>query len=192
MILCSPPAGDVVKRLLPSSNPDREDRAYAWNQWIGSGGAEPVRKFIRWSNGTDMDDDEILQDALITAYIKVERGEYQPRDVPFTAYVKKIARYKILEASRRNAGQLPLDDAVEIPEDHNPTENVDFWREYEVLHSALAELPPRRSKVNMLYENGYSTAEIAAQLAIKEELVRKEKSLGMRQLKDKMALAIAT
>lgn len=192
MYLGSPPVGDVVKRLLPTSNPDREDRASAWNQWIGSGGAEPVRKFIRWSNGTDMDDDEILQDALITAYIKVEGGEYQLRDVPFTAYVKKIAWYKIMEAARRHAGQLPLDDAVEVPEEQNRTEHVDFWREYEALHTALAELPPRRSRVIMLYENGYSTSEIAAQLAIKEELVRKEKSLGLRQLRDKMALAIAT
>ncbi len=191
MHLCTPTVGDVVKRLLPSSNPDREDRASAWNQWIGSGGAEPVRKFIRWSNGTDMDDDEILQDALITAYIKVEGGDYHVRDVPFTAYVKKIAWYKILEASRRNAGQMPLDDAVEVADEVNPTEHVDFWREYEALHSALAELPARRSRVILLYENGYSTAEIAQQLAIKEELVRKEKSLGLRQLKDKMALAIA-
>lgn len=192
MHLFTPPAGDVVKRLLPTTNPDREDRASAWNQWIGSGGAEPVRKFIRWSNGTDMEDDEILQDALITAYIKVERGDYQPRDVPFTAYVKKIAWYKIMEAARRNAGQLPLEDASDVPEEDNPTERVDFWREYEALHSALAELPPRRSRVILLYENGYTTAEIAQHLAIKEELVRKEKSLGLRQLKDKMALAIAT
>ena len=86
---------------------------------------------------------------------------------------------------------MPVDDAVEVADEVNPTEHVDFWREYEALHSALAELPARRSRVILLYENGYSTAETAEQLAIKEELVRKEKSLGLRQLKDKMALAIA-
>jgi len=184
-------AGDVVYRLLPRHNPDPEDRAVAWDQWLNSGGADPVRKFIRWSNGTDTDDDEILQEALITAYLKVEQGEYELRDVPFTAYVKRTAWYKIMEASRRHAGSVPLDEAAEIADERSDTERVEYWREHEALRTALAELPPRRSRVIVLYENGYSTAEIAQELRINEDLVRKEKSLGLRQLRDKMALAVA-
>jgi RNA polymerase sigma factor (sigma-70 family) len=188
------PSGETIWRLLPCHNPDPGDRAMAWDEWITDGGAEPVRRFIRWSNGTSTDDDEILQDALITAFIKVEQGDYEFRDVPFTAFVKKIAHYKILEAARHNPRHVPLDDVAESADDDadsSITERVEFWREYEALRCALSALPPRRSKVLLLYEHGYSTSEIAEQLRIKEDLVRKEKSLGLRQLRDHMALAIA-
>ncbi len=185
-------SGDLTRRFLPCHNPNREDRAMAWNQWLADGGADPVLRFIRWRNGSSADDDEILQDAIITAYLKVERGEYEVRDVPFTAFVKKIAWYKIMEAARRGAGHVSLDFVAEQADDHNPTEQVEFWREHEALKSALQDLPPRRSRVLLLYENGYSTSEIAEQLRIKEELVRKEKSLGLRQLRDALALAAGT
>ena len=104
----------LVQRLLPSQNPDRADRARAWNEWLSAGGYEPVLKFIRWSNGTATDDEEILQETLIIAYVKVERGQYQDRNLPFTAFLKKIAWYKIMEASRKDVGLIPLDDLYEI------------------------------------------------------------------------------
>jgi DNA-directed RNA polymerase specialized sigma24 family protein len=72
MYLCAP--DKVVQRLLPVHNPDAEDRACAWNEWLTEGGSEPVKKFIRWTNGTTTDDDEILQETLIIAYVKVEHG----------------------------------------------------------------------------------------------------------------------
>lgn len=192
MPVSSTAIGNTITRMLPIFNADAEDRAVAWNMWLSNGGAEPVRKFIRWSNGSGVDDEEIFQDALITAYLKVERGEYEYRNIPFTAFVKKIAWYKILEAARRHKSIVSLEDVSEQPDDDlDDTERVEFWREYEALHKALGQLPPRRSRVLLLYENGFSTSEIAEQLDIKEELVRKEKSLGLRQLKDKMALAVA-
>ncbi len=180
----------LVQRLLPSQNPDRADRARAWNEWLSAGGYEPVLKFIRWSNGTAADDEEILQETLIIAYVKVERGLYQDRNLPFTAFLKKIAWYKIMEASRKDVGLVPLDDFYEIiAEDHHDHERVEYWKEHELLQSALAHLPSRRCHIMLLYENGYSTAEIAEQLGIREDLVRKEKSLGLRQLRNDPAVA---
>jgi RNA polymerase sigma factor (sigma-70 family) len=180
----------LVQRLLPSDNPDARDRRRAWNEWLSAGGYEPVLKFIRWSNGTTTDDEEILQETLIIAYMKVERGQYQDRNLPFTAFLKKIAWYKIMEASRKDAGIVPLDDLYEvIAEDHHDHERAEYWKEHELLKAALAQLPPRRSRIMLLYEHGYSTAEIAEQLGIREDLVRKEKSLGLRQLRNDPAVA---
>ncbi len=190
MQLAPPYGGDHVRRLIPCLNPNREDRALAWNQWWSAGGAEPVLKFIRWSNGTSTDDEEILQETLVTAYVKVERGAYEHRDVPFTAFLKKIAWYKILEASRRYAHQVPLDEIEEVVEDDSfAAEHVDRWKEHEALQAALTMLPNRRSNILLLYEDGYTTAEIADQLRIREELVRKEKSLGLKQLRQQVAIA---
>ena len=145
----------LVQRLLPSVNPDRSDRSRAWNEWISSGAYEPVLKFIRWSNGTNTEDEEILQETLIIAFVKVERGQYQDRNIPFTAFLKKIAWYKIMEASRKETGLVPLDDFYEIiAEDHQEHERVEFWKENESLQTALGHLPPRRSRIMLLYENG--------------------------------------
>ncbi|CAG0998941.1 hypothetical protein ANRL2_03843 [Anaerolineae bacterium] len=190
MHLCAP--DKIVQRLLPVHNPDAEDRAHAWNEWLSGGGSEPVRRFIRWTNGTSTEDDEILQETLIIAYVKVERGLYEDRNLPFTAFLKKIAWYKIMEASRRNAGQVSLDELYEYAsEETHEHERAEFWKEHEVLRRGLEELPPRRSRVMLMYENGYSTAEIAQLLNIREELVRKEKSLGLRQLRETVTMALA-
>jgi len=60
----------LVQRMLPSNTANAADRALAWNEWIAIGGCEPLCRFIRWKNGTATEDDEILQETLITAYIK--------------------------------------------------------------------------------------------------------------------------
>jgi len=183
---------DAVKRLLPVHNPNRHERQYAWNDWLQQGGADPVLKFIRWTNGTSTDDDEILQETIITAYLKVEAGEYHYHGIPFTAFLKRIAWYKIMEASRQGRRLVALDDVVEVADEEQPgREYADFWKEQEALNRALKQIPARRSQVLLLYENGYSTTEIAEQLGINEALVRKEKSLGLRQLKEKVLLAAA-
>ncbi len=186
------PISADVRFLIPSFNPEKEARVSAWNDWLLEGGSAPVLKFIRWSNGTNADDDEILQETLLTAYIKVEAGQYEDRSIPFTAFLKKIAWYKIMEASRRDAGSVSIDDMCEfITEESGDHERVEDWREQQALERALVKLPPRRSKIILLYEHGYSTSEIAVRLGIREELVRKEKSLGLRQLRENVMLQLA-
>ena len=131
-----------------------------------------------------------MQETLILGYQKVEGGQYEDRNLPVTAFLKKIAWYKIMEASRKETGVIPLDDLYEVvAEDHHEHERVEFWKEHELLKTALAQLPPRRSHIMLLYEYGYSTAEIAERLGIREDLVRKEKSLGLRQLRSDPAFA---
>ena len=87
---------DLLQRILPGQNTDRQDRARAWAEWQGSYGEHILAGFVRAHNNTGEADDDIIQDALITAYLSVERGSFQPRDgVPFSAYVIGIARNKI-------------------------------------------------------------------------------------------------
>lgn len=179
------PLDPYVRRLLPVYNEDVTDRTSAWEDWLRAGGTAAVEKFIRWANGTSVEDDEILQETLIVAYKKVEKGAYEHRDLPFSAFLKKIAWYKIMEASRRGGQHVSLEVLHEdlIAEEQTGHEHIERWKEFEMLRTALGELPPRRSRIVMLYEDGYSTAEIASALGIREALVRKEKSLGLRQLR---------
>src|SRR4051794_6707522 len=96
-----------VRRLLPDQNPDAADREEAWRAcWDAVGTA--VLKFIRVKNRTSTDDRDILADSMATAYVEIERGNYEYRTgIPLTAYVKGIARNKILEAYRRDLRLIP-------------------------------------------------------------------------------------
>jgi hypothetical protein len=103
----------LVERLLPHVNADPADRATAWAEWYATVGAPSVLAFVRVQNDTSAPDDDILQDAIVTAYEEVERGRYEPRaGIPFTAYVKGIARNKIREARRRTCASRPSRDAA--------------------------------------------------------------------------------
>ena len=104
----------LIERLLPSANRDPRDRIDAWGEWFASGGEASVLAFVRVKNDTSEPDMDILQDAMITAYLEVERGRYEPRaGIPFAAYVKGIARNKIREARRRTRRFVPLDNTPE-------------------------------------------------------------------------------
>lgn len=185
---------ELTRKLQPAYTSDARERARAWDEWLSAGGAEPVRKFIRWSNATAAEDDEILQETLLLAYQKVERGQYQDRSLPFTAFLKKIAHYKILEAARTSRRQIALDmidhlaASVEIGADESAFEQVDRWMEYDQMRRALDQLSPRRRRIILMYETGYTTAEIAAQCRIHRDLVRKEKSLALRHLRALLSL----
>lgn len=177
----------LVRRLVPSLNPDRSDRAHAWAEWQLSIGEAAVLKFIRVKNNTAEPDEDILQDAMLAAYQEVERGRYEPRPgVPFTAYVKGIARNKIRAARRLERGWTALEDIAQLPVDEPQRQleiAVERREQRQALHLGLASLPSQRRQVLERYICGASTTEIAAELAMTEELVRQHKCRGLRSLR---------
>ncbi|RPI81613.1 MAG: sigma-70 family RNA polymerase sigma factor [Chloroflexi bacterium] len=176
----------LVKRMMPN-NSNAADRADAWSEWQLSRGREAVLKFIRLVNNTLEPDEDILQEALLTAYTEVERGRYERREgVPFTAYVKGIARNKIREARRRERGTVPLDAAGMLCGDAlTRSLEAAFERKEQqrALQAGLARLPPARRQVLEQFMHGVSTTEIALRLEMNEALVRQHKCRGVRSLK---------
>ena len=141
----------LIRRILPGSNPSPAGRAQAWEEWQLGPGGEDLRRFIRSRNYTAEPDDDIFQDAVAAAFQEVERGHYRPRPgVPFTAYVKGIARNKIREARRRHRKWtwVPLEDveyALAAAPEHQP--EVAFeqsWRRAH-LYEGMADAPPTRA-----------------------------------------------
>ena len=175
----------LIRQLLPSSNPDRRTRALAWAEWQATIGETALRRFIRANNYSVEPDEDILQEALLTAYQEVERGGYQHRaGVPFTAYVKGIARNKIREAARRQRDLVSLEDVLLPVGGRRQLEvQMEIHEEQRTLHTGLANLPSPRRRVLEGVLNGESTAEIAATLAMSEELVRQHKSRALRSLR---------
>lgn len=181
------PLNDLdVKRLLPDETPDPAQRAEAWQAcWDTLGRA--VLRYIQGKNQTSTDDRDILADALATAYIEVEHRRYEYRPgVPFTAYVKGIARNLILEAYRRDKRSVPLTEDFDRVDHFDFEAAVEHAEERDTVHRHLSELSPRRQTILLLHCAGHDTAHIASSLGIRKELVRQEKRRGIQQLKRKL------
>ena len=176
----------LVRRLLPSANPNPDDRAHAWAEWQALLGGPAVLTFVRSCNHTAELDEDIVQDAMLTAYVEVERGRYEHRaGVPFTAYVKGIARNKIREARRRDRRWAALDEAAEVPADPAPRAlegAVESHEARRALRQGLEKLTPQRRQVIQHYLDGASLAEIAQRLDITEALVRQHKHRALERL----------
>jgi RNA polymerase sigma factor (sigma-70 family) len=176
----------LVARLLPENTGDPVDRAAAWEDWYKTPGPAAVLAFIEMANDTAEPDAEILQDAVGAAYIEVERGDYEPRrGIPFTAYVKGIARNKIREARRRAWRTCPLDDTPASLLEANPQRTeivVERHERLTLLREGITQLPPCRRQVLEAYLSGQSTEEIARALGMSEVTVRQHKSRGVRSL----------
>lgn len=175
----------LIDRLLPTKNPNPEDRARAWAEWHLRRGGQAVLSYIRASNNTVEAHEDILQDAMMTAYVEVERGHYEHRaGIPFTAYVKGIARNKIREARRRHRNWEPLEEVSHLrAEPARELETVyDRREERRALRRGLAQLPDRRRQVLEGILGGESLAEIARRLEMTEENVRQHKHRGLRRL----------
>lgn len=180
----------LSRRILPESNPDRQDRASAWAEWQERSGSIILERFVRARNNTREADEDIIQESLLTAYLGVEGGRYQPRaGVPFAAYVVGIARNKIREARRRERRLVDLDEDREESDlrlassaQRQPERAIERREQHEALYSGLSRLPAARRQVLERYLAGASTGEIAGQLSISEELVRQHKCRGLRSL----------
>lgn len=177
----------LIRRLLPSTNTSLADRNLAWAEWQMSTGEAALQKYIRMHNNSGELDDDILQETLLTAYLGVESGRYQPQpSIPFIAYAKGIARNKIREARRRERYWIDLEEIPSSPAgpQHRLVEAFIEQREQqEALEQGLAQLPTQRRKVLESYLQGASTGEIASSLEISEALVRQHKSRGLRKLR---------
>ena len=175
----------LIRRLLPSTNSDRADRARAWAEWHSTGEAL-LHGFVRAHNTTTELDDDLIQETLLTAYLGVERGRYEPREgVPFTAYVKGIARNKIREARRRSRYLADLEEVHykrdgELP--RQPEEWLERREQHEQVRDGLKMLPDARRQVMVRFLNGESTDEIASRLAMSEALVRQHKCRALRSM----------
>jgi RNA polymerase sigma factor (sigma-70 family) len=191
----APPSDGIathVMRLLPACNPNEADRAQGW-QTLWEPVTRAVLRYIQLKNYTSTDDQDILADTMAITYAEVERGHYTPRaGVPFTAYVRGIARNIILEAYRRERRVTALDeedDTHSLPDTAAVEMEIYIERheQRDAVRRHLQSLPARRRQVLLMCSEGHDTARIAHELGIREDLVRQEKSRGIRELKRKLA-----
>jgi RNA polymerase sigma-70 factor (ECF subfamily) len=136
-----------------------------------------LRAYFARRIGTDAED--LVQETLIAVHAK--RATYDPA-LPFTAWVHGIARYKLIDAWRRDKRRMTvaLEDAPDLFA-HDAAEAAGAKRDVEKL---LARLPPqKRDLVRAVKLEGRSIAEQAHASGLSETVVkvtvhRAVKSLG--------------
>lgn len=121
--------------------------------------------------------DDIAQEALIKAYLSLDRIE---NDGKFKSWVFRIA-YNTFINNRRNKS-LYLSE-YELKYHQSPERSDDYFR-YEELYQALTQLPvSQRTVILLYYLQNYTVREIAAILTISEENVRQHLSRGRQRLR---------
>lgn len=136
-----------------------------------------LRAYFAKRIGADAED--LVQETLIA--IHTRRATYDP-SLPFTAWVHGIARYKLIDAWRRDRRRVhvALEDAPELFA-HDNAEAAGARRDVEKL---LAKLPAqKRDLVRAVKLEGQSIAEQAKTTGLSETVVkvtvhRAVKSLG--------------
>jgi len=173
----------LVARLVPDTDGDPADRAVAWEEWYASSGVTAVLAFVRITNNTPEPDAEIVQEAIATAYVALERGQYKQRHgLLFTAYVKGIARKKIRETQRRTWRTVLLEETLPAAVESAPRMEklVERREQLALVREAMTHLPEGRRQVLERCLLGQSTRDIADVLGLSEAAVRRHKSRGVR------------
>jgi RNA polymerase sigma-70 factor, ECF subfamily len=125
-----------------------------------------LRAYFARRTGADVED--LVQETLIAIHTK--RATYDPT-LPFTAWVHGIARYKLIDAFRRDKRRLTvaLEDAPDLFA-HDAAEASAARRDVEKL---LATLPPKkRDLVRAVKLEGRSIAEEAKAAGLSESVVK--------------------
>lgn len=118
--------------------------------------------------GSRDDAEDVLHDAFITIFKNIDDADYRGEDKLY-AWMRRVAVNKCIDwLRRRKRDPLPLDEAPDLPEEGDPGGLRKIPPE--VLFGMIEALPEGyRTVFNLFCLDGYSHAEIAEMLGIKEK-----------------------
>lgn len=177
-----PEVDKALAEQMGKGNPDAARDAAFW-QWAIFG-PDMIRTRVARCIKQPVDSavvEEIAEEAFASAYKAVLNGKFEYHGKPFTAFVIRIALNKLNDRRRRREPleYICLDDAAEI--EGCEDDAFERFERREEIFSRLRRLSARRRDIlirTIVYDQSY--AEIAASLGISEDLVRQEKSRGLR------------
>lgn len=120
--------------------------------------------------GSRSDAEDVLHDSFITIFKKIGDAEYRGEDKLY-AWMRRVAVNKCIDwLRRRKHDPLPLDDVPDIPESGGKEPEGLRKIPPGVLFNMIETLPEGyRTVFNLFSLDGYSHAEIAEMLGIKEK-----------------------
>ncbi|MPW20753.1 sigma-70 family RNA polymerase sigma factor [Paraburkholderia sp. CNPSo 3157] len=177
-------ASDAERRLTALLEASIAGDKHAYRRFLGEL-AKHLRTRLRkhlWHQDADVED--LVQEVLIAVHKGLDT--FRP-DVPLTAWISAIVRYKLADHFRANArrGELfePLDDDVDVT-GASPLDSLEARRD---LTRLLATLPPRqREPIEHTRLWGLSVAETAARTGLTESAVKVGVHRGLKALAAKI------
>lgn len=122
--------------------------------------------------------DDIVQDALLKAYLAIDTFRSQDK---FLSWLYRIGYNTFLNTLRTQHEQTGYEEACTLTADSAADENF----RYEALYNALRKISPaERSSILLYYIQDYSVKEIAKIEEISEEAVRQHLSRGRKHLRE--------
>lgn len=177
------PRPESDKALTDPVDPACQELISAFVTWVAAEGGS-VQHYVasRLSQPAESQEvREVVQDAIYRTYAAICRGNFEDRGQgAFTAYVMTTAQRLLVNEYRHSKRYIAFAEFDEhMGGEADPIS--DFERR-DFIRYLLEQLRPRRREVlQRHYFDEQSYAEIAAELAISEELVRQEKSRGLRE-----------
>ncbi|MBB1452495.1 sigma-70 family RNA polymerase sigma factor [Pseudoalteromonas sp. SG43-1] len=140
-----------------------------------------MRKFVsRRTNNTD-DVDDLVQEALLRTLNRNDTLEIEN----LQAYINQVAKSVMYSDWQKNKSQQNNTDDIELFTDENsdPEAQSITEQKLDLVKNALQELPPLRRNVFKLRRiDGLSREEIAKQLNMSQESVKKHITRAMIQI----------
>ncbi len=129
----------------------------------------------------------VAEDLVQDVFVKIWETQEKLKTVEdLSAYIYQMVRFKCLnylrnEKVRTDATQFFTDDLA-------ATELNAFLKEetFRVVSKAMDNLPPACSRIFAMTLEGYAAKDIAAELGIAVETVKKQKQIARRMLKEKL------
>ena len=174
-----------VRRDADEGDRNLERRAIAaakagdWNglSYLYSRYADDVRRFVQSIVHDQYEAEDITQDVFAKLLRKIQR--YEEREVPFAAWIMRVARNAALD-HLRSRRQIPVDE-VRINDDGHEQTSFEYTN---ALKVALADLPESQRHVLVLrHIGGLSPTEIAERLGKTEASIQGLHHRGRAALK---------
>jgi RNA polymerase sigma factor (sigma-70 family) len=181
----------ALEEILSATNPKVEERLDGFMVWWEERGYLYVRCMVSRRVAAYLRDD-VCQDIAFVLMKAVRDGKYTYQEgKPFETFVSTITKREIIKTYKASGQQTSLVEMPQTLKDDSQDGSFSELDQHELFIVALDQLktlPPRRREVLTLwFEHGLSLQEVSVKLGISYELARKEKSLALRELRQKMA-----
>ena len=147
----------------------------------------PIYRFIALKVGTRQEAEDLSHEVFISAWQKLPT--YQAQGFPFSSWLYKIARNRVIDYYRTKKTHLSIDDEVSVDEDmfgvQSEIDNVlDVGLDIAAVKVAMQQLTPeQREVVQLRFLDELSPAEIAKLLDKREGTVRIIQHRAIHKLK---------
>jgi len=132
-----------------------------------------IYRYVAMKTGNRTEAEDMTQQVFVRAYKSV--GSYQWRDVPFSAWLFRIAHNQIVDHIRRESKRptVWLDETLPIPSDSDPVQEVELKLNMEKVAAASRSLTPaQREVISLRFAGGLSIAEAAQSMKKSEGAIK--------------------